>query len=80
MDVYGVQGVVKGALRRVMEVVAARQQELLEQSLALQERCDSLAHTLTERTEENATTAVEVRSLAVAKCSNLIYPAYYQQL
>ena len=45
----------KTALNRIRDVCLSRQRELNEEMLVLQERMDSLNHSLTERTEENAT-------------------------
>lgn len=55
-----VQGAVKAALNRVREGAVARGRQLVEEGLALQERMDSLSHSLTERTEENATLTIQV--------------------
>ncbi len=55
-----VQGGVKTAMTRVRDACSVRQRELVEEMLVLQERKDSLSHSLTERTEENATLKTQV--------------------
>ncbi|KAK9828671.1 hypothetical protein WJX72_001447 [[Myrmecia] bisecta] len=60
------KGVVKPALARLREAGVGRARELSEEALAQQERLDALHHTLTERTEENATLEVQVRKLEAA--------------
>ena len=56
-----VQGMVRAALGRLRERYAGRARELGEARLSLQESLDSGAEALTERTEENAMLALEVR-------------------
>ena len=53
----------KTALTRVRDTCSVRQRELVEEVLVLQERMDSLTHSLTERTEENATLNTQVTIL-----------------
>ena len=63
LELYGqrsLQGGVKTALNRIRDVCLSRQRELNEEMLVLQERLDSLNHSLTERTEENATLNTQV--------------------
>ena len=55
-----VQGGVKTALNCIRDACFSRQRELNEELLVLQERLDSLDHSLTERTEENATLNTQV--------------------
>jgi hypothetical protein len=47
-------------MTRVRDACSVRQRELVEEMLVLQERLDSLSHSLTERTEESATLTTQV--------------------
>ena len=62
-----VQGGVKTALTRVRDACSVRQRELVEEVLVLQERMDSLTHSLTERTEENATLNTQVTIVGLSE-------------
>lgn len=57
------QGMVRASLGRLKERYASRARELGEARLSLQEGLDSGSEALTERTEENATLAMEVTPL-----------------
>jgi len=71
MPEHYLQGGVKTAMTRVRDACSVRQRELVEEMLVLQERMDSLSHSLTERTEENATLKTQVPPLQIARPSEL---------
>ena len=64
----------KTALNRIRDVCFSRQRELNEEMLVLQERLDSLNHSLTERTEENATLSTQVDSHSISRLRSLRIP------
>ena len=54
------QGTVRTTLTKLKDSAASRSHELVEEMLSLQETLDTLLHSLTERTEENASLTVDV--------------------
>lgn len=58
------QGTVRSTLSKMKDATASRSHELVEEMLSLQETLDTLLHSLTERTEENASLTIDVSHAA----------------